>query len=104
MAANCYVWFWPVGSNDRSQPFIFAIIHTNTSATDKVILSGCRTAIKDSLESSSKRHLLRLWLSPQHDRPLPDCYLDLLGGSTQIGDRGGIRIEGYQECVPLEAE
>jgi hypothetical protein len=51
-----------------------------------------------------RRHLLRLWLSPAEDRPLPASYLEILGGSTQVGDRGGIRIQGHQEGVVLEAE
>jgi hypothetical protein len=50
-----------------------------------------------------KRHLLRLWISPAVDRPLPDCYAELYG-TTKIGNRGGIRVPGFDLNIPLEAE
>jgi hypothetical protein len=52
-----------------------------------------------------RRHLLRLWISPQNDRPLPEVYSEILGGSVEVGNRGGIHLEqGYSLNVPLEAE
>lgn len=57
---------------------------------------------RDSPERT--RHLLRLWLSPPADRPLPACYAEIMGGSTVPGMRGGIFIQGAQPHIPLEAE
>ena len=33
-----------------------------------------RTAFRDWPDASQKRHLLRLWLAMEGDRPLPDCF------------------------------
>ncbi len=52
---------------------------------------------------NEKRHLLRLWLSPPEERELPDVYEDLYG-STTVGNRGAIRVDGQVECVVEEAE
>lgn len=54
-------------------------------------------------EQDRKRHLLRLWVAPPVERPLPQCYAELYG-SVRVGDRGGIRVKGYEEKIPLEAE
>ena len=54
-------------------------------------------------EMDRKRHLLRLWISPAVDRPLPDCYAELYG-TTKVGNRGGIRVPGYDLNIPLDAE
>ena len=48
-----------------------------------------------------KRHLLRLWLSPDDGRPLPDSFLERYLG-TEIGNRGGISVPGMKLNVPLE--
>jgi hypothetical protein len=45
-----------------------------------------------------------LWLAPAVDRPLPEEYLDIYGGSVEIGARGGIKVEGTQEHISLVAE
>uniref|UniRef100_A0A1D1ZST8 TauD/TfdA-like domain-containing protein n=1 Tax=Auxenochlorella protothecoides TaxID=3075 RepID=A0A1D1ZST8_AUXPR len=60
-----------------------------------------RSAFTDSPER--KRHLLRLWLAPEDDRPLPEAYREILGGSVEVGRRGGIVVEGTRLHVPLEA-
>lgn len=62
-----------------------------------------RSAIDDYPEPDRKRHLLRLWLSPTDERPLPHFYEDMQG-STEIGKRGGIRTPGQSESISLEAE
>ncbi len=54
-------------------------------------------------EQDRKRHLLRLWVAPPVERPLPQCYAELYG-TVKVGDRGGIRVKGYDEKIPLEAE
>lgn len=65
----------------------------------------------DHEEPDLKRHLLRLWVCPSAELawPLPECFAQQYGGrdgmgSNEKGDRGGIQVEGFRECVPLEAE
>lgn len=55
-------------------------------------------------ESDLKRHLLRLWISPTDDRPLPDKYKEILGGSVTPGSRGGIIVKGTDLKITAEAE
>lgn len=49
-----------------------------------------------------KRHLLRLWLCPDDARPLPPGFEDKYNGMTEIGNRGGMYIEGATLHAPLE--
>ncbi|KAK9919027.1 hypothetical protein WJX75_008803 [Coccomyxa subellipsoidea] len=62
-----------------------------------------RSAFVDHAEVANRRHLLRLWVAPPNDRPLPEEYAELWD-STQPGKRGGIYIGGTPLTVPLEAE
>ena len=60
-------------------------------------------------DATHTRHLLRLWLAPPVERPLPPVYKELYGGSVTVGARGGIRIDGEtlkveDLYVPLNAE
>lgn len=50
-----------------------------------------RTGFTDWAEPQKKRHLLRLWLSIQGDRKLPECFKQRYG-SIEIGNRGGIVV------------
>ena len=50
-----------------------------------------------------RRHLMRLWVAPPNDRPLPQEYAELWG-SIEPGRRGGILIGDIPLTVPLEAE
>ena len=63
-----------------------------------------RTAFEDWPEPDRKRHLLRLWLSPEGARPLPDYFISRYS-SVVPGDpgRGGIRTPGQKLNAPLEA-
>ena len=63
-----------------------------------------RTAYEDWPEPERKRHLLRLWLSPEGARPLPD-YFAARYASLVPGDpgRGGIRTPRQGLNAPLEA-
>ncbi|KAG2436551.1 hypothetical protein HYH02_011488 [Chlamydomonas schloesseri] len=62
-----------------------------------------RGAFRDSPEHT--RHLLRLWVSPPNDRPLPEVYSEIMGGSVVPGKRGGIFIQNAdRNPIPLEAE
>ncbi len=51
-----------------------------------------RTAFIDWPEPARRRHLLRLWLSIEGDRPLPPVFEERYG-SIEIGNRGGIVTE-----------
>ena len=65
-----------------------------------------RTAFVDHEDPELKRHLLRMWVAPPQDKgawPLPECFAQQYGSVT-LGNRGGITIEGFEECIPLEAE
>eukprot|EP00879_Flechtneria_rotunda_P008142 GHRR01008527.1.p1 GENE.GHRR01008527.1~~GHRR01008527.1.p1 ORF type:complete len:362 (+),score=138.84 GHRR01008527.1:379-1464(+) len=63
-----------------------------------------RSEFVDYDDVDKRRHLLRLWISPPNERPLPEEYEDIYGGPLEIGNRGGIKVEGTQECIVLEAE
>ena len=54
-------------------------------------------------EVDKRRHLLRLWVAPPNERPLPDEYAELWGATTP-GKRGGIYVGNVNLAVPLEAE
>jgi hypothetical protein len=60
-----------------------------------------RTGFRDWPNAGQKRHLLRLWLSIEGDRPLPDCFKQRYG-SIEIGNRGGIITKGTSLNVPLD--
>lgn len=60
-----------------------------------------RTAFVDWPEPGRRRHLLRLWLSLEGDRPLPDCFRQRYG-SIEIGRRGGIVTARTRLHAPLD--
>jgi hypothetical protein len=60
-----------------------------------------RTGFRDWPDAGQKRHLLRLWLSIDGDRPLPECFKQRYG-SIEIGNRGGIITKGTKLNVPLD--
>ncbi len=76
------------------RPGDIQLVHNHTILHD-------RLAYQDWPEAERKRHLLRLWLAIPGARPLPDAYAERYG-STTIGDRGGIMVEGTRPVVPLE--
>ena len=58
-----------------------------------------RSSFEDWDDVDSRRHLLRLWLAPEVDRPLPDAYTEIYGGSVQVrpaGVGGELGWEGGQ--------
>ncbi|MFL2542651.1 MAG: TauD/TfdA family dioxygenase [Candidatus Latescibacterota bacterium] len=63
-----------------------------------------RTAFEDWPEPERKRHLLRLWLSPEGARPLPEHFIPRYN-SVVSGDpgRGGIHTPRQILNAPLEA-
>ncbi|MFK8080978.1 MAG: TauD/TfdA family dioxygenase [Granulosicoccus sp.] len=60
-----------------------------------------RTAFVDWPERRQRRHLMRLWLAMEGDRPLPECFKQRYG-SIEIGNRGGIMIKGTRLHAPLD--
>ena len=52
-------------------------------------------------DPSKQRHLLRLWVSPPEERPLPEAYREIMAGSLTVGNRGGIVAE-QKLNVPLQ--
>ncbi len=59
-----------------------------------------RTGVIDWPEPDRRRHLMRLWLSPQGDRPLPPIF-EQRYGSLEIGNRGGIITANTRLHAPL---
>lgn len=60
-----------------------------------------RTGFTDWPDPEDRRHLLRLWLSLEGDRPLPECFRQRYG-SIEIGNRGGIITRGTRLHAPLD--
>jgi len=52
-------------------------------------------------EPEKRRHLLRLWLSAPGDRALPAVFSERFG-TTEVGNRGGVIVEGTELQVPLD--
>ena len=62
-----------------------------------------RTEFEDWPASHRQRHLLRLWLAIPGDRPLPTVFASRFG-SVEIGNRGGIVVEGTRLRVPSRSD
>ena len=60
-----------------------------------------RTGYSDWTDPGRRRHLFRLWLSIEGDRPLPKCF-EQRYGSIEIGNRGGIIIKETTLHAPLD--
>ncbi len=60
-----------------------------------------RNGFMDWPDPDERRHLLRLWLSTPGDRELPDVFSQRFG-TTEIGNRGGVMVEGTQLRVPID--
>lgn len=52
-----------------------------------------RSAFINHTDRKLRRHLLRAWICPLNDRPLPSVFADRFGSVT-IGNRGGVQLEG----------
>ena len=61
-----------------------------------------RTGFEDWPDPAQRRHLLRLWLSVPGDRPLPEIFASRFG-SVEIGNRGGIIVQGTAPTIPWTA-
>lgn len=60
-----------------------------------------RTGFVDWPDPDKRRHLFRLWLSIEGDRPLPGCFKERYG-SIEIGNRGGIITQNTKLHAPLD--
>ena len=58
-----------------------------------------RTGFIDYEDLKKRRHLLRLWLSVEGDRALPEVFASRYG-SIEIGNRGGIMVKGTKLTIP----
>ena len=61
-----------------------------------------RTGFVDWPAPERRRHLMRLWLSLEGDRPLPEAFRERYG-SISIGDRGGIVTKNTRLHAPIDA-
>ncbi len=62
-----------------------------------------RTTFEDDADIEKRRHLLRLWLSIPGDRELPKIFATRFG-TTNVGDRGGIVVDGTVPCIPWKKD
>lgn len=52
-------------------------------------------------EEDRKRHLLRMWITPEQGWPLPEQFADRYH-TVEIGNRGGIYCPNETPYVPLD--
>jgi hypothetical protein len=78
----------------RLQPGDMQFVYNHSQLHD-------RTGFLDWPEPENRRHLLRLWLSPKGDRPLPPTFKQRYG-SIEIGNRGGIITKETKLHAPLD--
>ena len=52
-------------------------------------------------EEERKRHLLRMWITPEQGWPLPEQFADRYH-TVEIGNRGGIYCPNATPYVPLD--
>ena len=60
-----------------------------------------RTGFLDWPDPSQRRHLMRLWLSIEGDRHLPECFKERYG-SIEVGNRGGIITKHTKLHAPID--
>ncbi|KIC11673.1 taurine catabolism dioxygenase TauD [Leisingera sp. ANG-M1] len=78
----------------RLQPGDMQFVYNHSQLHD-------RTGFTDWPEPERRRHLFRLWLSPEGDRELPECFKQRYG-SIIPGSRGGIITKGTKLHAPLD--
>ena len=61
-----------------------------------------RGGFRDPADATKHRHLLRLWLSCDDGRPLPDCFYDRMGSRATLARPGGIVGPDTVLNCPLE--
>lgn len=78
----------------RLQPGDMQFVYNHSQLHD-------RTGFTDWPDPDQRRHLLRLWLSPEGDRQLPEVFMQRYG-TIEVGNRGGIITEGTRLHAPLD--
>ncbi len=78
----------------RLQPGDMQFVYNHSQLHD-------RTGFVDWPDPVERRHLLRLWLSPEGDRELPEVFRQRYG-TIEVGKRGGIIKEGTRLHAPLD--
>jgi len=68
------------------------------------VLLHSREAYEDFPEPARRRHLLRLWLSPQRPRPLPAAFEERYGPIRGGLPRGGICVPGVAPVVAMQPQ
>lgn len=78
----------------RLQPGDMQFVYNHSQLHD-------RTGFVDWPDWENRRHLFRLWLSPNGDRDLPPSFAQRYGSIT-VGARGGIITKGTKLHAPLD--
>lgn len=78
----------------RLQPGDMQFVYNHSQLHD-------RTGFVDWPDPAERRHLLRLWLSPDGDRELPEVFRQRYG-TIEIGNWGGIITKGTRLHAPLD--
>lgn len=78
----------------RLQPGDMQFVYNHSQLHD-------RKGFVDWPDPSDRRHLFRLWLSPEGDRELPDVFRQRYG-NIDVGNRGGIITKGTRLHAPLD--
>jgi hypothetical protein len=76
-------------TNDPALHFTMELRRGDVQFVHNHTLLHDRTAFVDWPEPEQRRHLLRLWLSPESARPLPEVFAQRYGGLAP-GRRGGV--------------
>ncbi len=64
-------------------------------------LSFVLSSLAGVQEEERKRHLLRMWITPEQGWPLPEQFADRYH-TVEIGNRGGIYCPNESPYVPLD--
>eukprot|EP01038_Epipyxis_sp_PR26KG_P012848 gene12848-17222_t len=87
-------------ADDPSMQISFTMNRGDIIFTNNHTTLHDRSEFIDSDDPNEKRHLLRMWIATSTARPLPPIFAERFG-STTIGDRGGINIEGVRSIASL---
>lgn len=78
----------------KLQPGDIQLLHNHS-------IVHCRSGFIDYEEEERKRHLLRMWITPEQGWPLPEQFSDRYH-TIEIGNRGGIYCPNETPYVPLD--
>lgn len=88
-------------SNDKRLNFLMRLDAGDMQFVHNHTLLHDRTAFEDWEAPARKRHLLRLWLSSPHARPLAPVWAERYG-TIEPGVRGGVMVPAASWIAPLE--